>query len=90
VQLHLIRVEERRLTAWRNLPHRITVTAPEWVAWLRLRRRGEGANLCTPRNTGSRKPSKSRSAPNAQKVCRRAEGRVGWREAKTSGVDDGQ
>ena len=38
--LGLIRLEERRLTAWRNLPHRITVTSVDWNAWLRHRRRG--------------------------------------------------
>ena len=38
----VIRVEERRLSAWRNAPNRVTITSPEWSAWLRLRRRGEG------------------------------------------------
>jgi hypothetical protein len=57
VSLGLIRVEERRLSAWRNLPHRITITAPEWVTWLRIGRRGEGAKSHFPRPTDSRKPS---------------------------------
>src|SRR5215212_8136184 len=47
--LGLARIEERRLTAWRNAPNRVTITSPEWRAWLRLRRRGEGAKPCTPR-----------------------------------------
>src|SRR5215213_9043767 len=47
--LSLMRIEERRLTAWRNAPNRVTITSPEWLAWLRLRRRGEGAKPCTPR-----------------------------------------
>src|SRR5215203_6186590 len=47
--LGLVHVEERRLTAWRNAPNRVTITSPEWNAWLRLRRRGEGANWCSPR-----------------------------------------
>ena len=38
--LGFIRVEERRLTAWRNLSNRVIVTSSEWLAWLRLRRRG--------------------------------------------------
>src|SRR5215210_6605086 len=47
--LSLVRIEERRLTAWRNAPNRVTITSPEWLAWLRLGRRGEGAKPCTPR-----------------------------------------
>src|SRR5215213_2005520 len=47
--LGLVRIEERRLTAWRNAPNRVTITSSEWLAWLRLRRRGEGAKPCTPR-----------------------------------------
>ncbi len=50
--LGLVHVEERRLTAWRNAPNRVTVTSLEWLAWLRLRRRGEGAKPCTPRIQG--------------------------------------
>jgi hypothetical protein len=34
--LGLIRVEERRLTAWRNLPNLVTITSPEWLSWLRI------------------------------------------------------
>jgi hypothetical protein len=47
--LGFVRIEERRLTAWRNAPCRVTITSPEWTAWLRLGRRGEGAKPCTPR-----------------------------------------
>jgi hypothetical protein len=36
----LVRIEERRLTAWRNAPNVVTITSTEWTAWLRLRRRG--------------------------------------------------
>jgi hypothetical protein len=50
--LGLVRIEERRLTAWRNAPNRVTITSPEWLAWLRLRRAGEGAKPCTPRVQG--------------------------------------
>src|SRR3954451_21366522 len=48
-QLGFLHVEERRVAAWRNLPNRITVISREWLSWLRLRRRGEGANSRTPR-----------------------------------------
>jgi hypothetical protein len=37
--LGILYVEERRQSAWRNFPHRITVVSPEWRAWLRLRSR---------------------------------------------------
>jgi hypothetical protein len=49
VSVGAIRVEERRLTAWRNAPNRVTIVSPEWNVWVRLRRRGVGANSCTPR-----------------------------------------
>src|SRR3712207_6324709 len=49
VRLGLVRVEERRLSAWRNAPNRVTITSPEWTAWLRLRRRGVGQNWLSPR-----------------------------------------
>jgi hypothetical protein len=38
--LGLIHVEERRLSAWRNLPHRIMVVSPEWLSWLKMRAKG--------------------------------------------------
>src|SRR5215212_3827383 len=47
--LGLLHVEERRVAAWRNLPNRITVVSREWLSWLRMRRRGVGANPRTPR-----------------------------------------
>jgi predicted transcriptional regulator len=47
--LGFVRVEERRLTAWRNAPNRVTVTSPEWHAWMRMRRRGEGVKAYPPR-----------------------------------------
>ncbi len=43
--LNLIRIEERRLTAWRNDTNVIRIVSPEWLSWLRLQRRGEGSNL---------------------------------------------
>src|SRR3954454_23499156 len=47
--LGLAHVEERRVSAWRNLPNRITITSREWLSWLRLRGEGEGANPRSPR-----------------------------------------
>jgi CRP-like cAMP-binding protein len=48
----LIRVEERRLTAWRNAPNRVTITSPEWNVWLRMGRRGVGQNPLSARIQG--------------------------------------
>src|SRR3954470_18244543 len=36
-----VRIEERRLSAWRNAPNVVTVTSPEWSAWLQMRRRAQ-------------------------------------------------
>jgi hypothetical protein len=47
--LALVRIEERRLSAWRNAPNIVTILSREWSAWLRLRRRGVGVNPCPPR-----------------------------------------
>src|SRR5215212_3494144 len=56
--LGILAVEERRLTAWRNAPNRVTITSPEWLSWVRLARKGEGANSCRPRLQGfSSEPS---------------------------------
>src|SRR4051812_48231993 len=51
--LGLVRIEERRVSAWRNAPNVITITSGEWNGWLRMRRalrpRGEGSNSGPPR-----------------------------------------
>jgi hypothetical protein len=36
----LVHVEQRRVTAFRNLPNRTTIISREWLAWLRRRRTG--------------------------------------------------
>ena len=51
-RLGLVRVEERRLTAWRNAPNKVTITSPEWTAWIRLRRaKGGGGKFVHPTST---------------------------------------
>jgi hypothetical protein len=62
--LGLIRIEERRLTAWRNLPHRITVTSVDWNAWLRHRRRGVEFKPYPPRIS-----ERIKGAPSAQRAA---------------------
>jgi hypothetical protein len=51
----LLRIEERRLSAWRNAPNVVTITAPEWLSWLRMRTRGVGSNPQPPRIQESKK-----------------------------------
>jgi hypothetical protein len=57
--LGLIRIEERRLTAWRNDTNVITVVDPGWAAWLRLGRRG-GVQIGPPTRTSSSSASSRR------------------------------
>jgi hypothetical protein len=73
--LGLLRVEERRLTAWRNLPHRITVTSQEWSAWLRHRRRGVEFNSGPPRISARQK-----GAPDGAKGHREGGFQPRWRD----------
>jgi len=49
--LGLVRIEERRLTGWRNLPNRITIASLEWSTWLRMSRRGGGGKSVPSTNT---------------------------------------
>jgi hypothetical protein len=69
--LGFVRVEERRLTAWRNAPNRVTITSPEWHAWMRIRRRGVGVKAYPPRI-----PEERKGAPSAQRAANK---RVGLR-----------
>src|SRR5829696_9440757 len=56
----LIRIEERRVSAWRNAPNVVTITAPEWLSWLRMRHRGVGSNSSPPRIQESNKGTSAR------------------------------
>jgi hypothetical protein len=42
-QLGLLHVEERRVSAFHNLPNKLTITSREWLLWLRMHRRGWGS-----------------------------------------------
>src|SRR3954464_5421186 len=53
--LGLVRIEERRVSAWRNAPNVVTIASREWSAWLRMRQRGVGSNLEPPRIQESNK-----------------------------------
>jgi hypothetical protein len=85
--LGMIRVQERRLTAWRNESNVVTVVDLAWSAWLRLHRAGVGSNLRPPRLQ-----ERKQGAPNGAKGCREGGGetkyyatsRVGMRERSIS------
>src|SRR5919199_2485966 len=47
--LGLVRIEERRVSAWRNAPNVVTITSREWTAWLRMRGQGVGSRQEPPR-----------------------------------------
>src|SRR3954464_5959769 len=47
--LGLVRIEERRVSAWGNGPNVVTITSREWLAWLRMRSRGVGSKQEPPR-----------------------------------------
>src|SRR3712207_819172 len=64
VRLGLVRVEERRLTAWRNAPNRVTITSPEWNAWLRLRRGGGASKFVEATRTGDKQEASERQERN--------------------------
>ncbi len=80
VGLGFIRVEERRLSGWRNASNKVTITSPEWLSWLRMRSKGGGSKSFDPTATGIRNLSESRSMPNSSKGFRQAGGRVRWHE----------
>jgi hypothetical protein len=66
----VIRVEERRVSAFRNLPNRTTIVDGAWHAWLRLRRAGVGLNLCPPRIQTTKTGAASRPQRAAEKERR--------------------
>jgi hypothetical protein len=74
--LGLVRIEERRLTGFRNDTNIVTILSPEWTSWLRLRgsRGGEGrggVKTVTRTNTSSVKSAPSQPA----EPCKKAAGR---------------
>jgi hypothetical protein len=77
--LGLLRVEERRLTAWRNHPNVVRIVSAEWRSWLRLRppsdlrslnlgtatTRSAGGGCNTVNPTGTKTNNYPRARPNA-------------------------
>lgn len=63
--LGLIHVEQRRVTAFRNKPNRVTITSREWLAWMRLRRGGSKFVEGTPTEENNKGTSAQRSRTQA-------------------------
>jgi hypothetical protein len=85
--LKLIRIEERRLTAWRNDSNLVRIVDPGWLSWLRLRRRrGVGSNLGPARIPEVRKglpEGRSAKVGPASESVKRGDG--GPREVRRTG-----
>src|SRR3712207_41854 len=58
--LGFVHVEQRRVTAFRNKPNRVTIISREWIAWLRMARQG-GASKSVER-THTQENNKGTSA----------------------------
>jgi hypothetical protein len=74
--LGVIRIQERRLTAFRNASNVVSVVDPAWSAWLRLRRAGVGS-ISRP----AAQYKKEQGAPIGAKGCRER-GVGGWNGAQ--------
>ena len=74
-KLGLLTIEERRASAWRNLPNVVRIVSPEWRAWMRLARRLEqprGGGISSPTtNTGSSDKGRQRPANTAKEAIGR-------------------
>src|SRR4051794_31721185 len=75
----LARIEERRVSAWRNAPNIVTITSREWTSWLRMRRRGVGSNPQLPRiQESSMKQGRIGSAGSRAGFIRSGSGPARW------------
>lgn len=88
VGLGFVRVEERRLTAWRNAPNRVTILSAEWLSWLSLRPKGGGSKSFDPTATGYRKQAANRSTPSTLFALRREQGSSITPNSRRSGLAD--
>lgn len=84
--LGLIAVEERRVTAFRNLPNLVTVVSREWLSWLRLARSGGGDQVRTSTPTHSSNRPGKRPAEPSQKLPGR-QGRIHRRVSTAPDAD---
>ncbi|MCJ2012655.1 helix-turn-helix domain-containing protein [Methylobacterium sp. J-076] len=63
-KLGLLTVEERRVTAFRNLPNIVRIVSLEWTAWLRLGRKGVTDRAPLGREVMKRHPITSKGVVN--------------------------
>lgn len=77
--LGLITIEERRVTAWRNLPNVIRIVSREWQSWMRLARRsptsGGGVESAPSPDTGVQEGSRQWLAGPVGRAARGREAR---------------
>src|SRR5215213_2654824 len=66
--LGLVRIEERRLTGFRNYTNIVTILSPEWTSWLRLRR-GGGVKIVTGTTTSPVRSASLRPAEPLKKAA---------------------
>jgi hypothetical protein len=59
-QLGLLTVEERQITGFRNDTNVVRVVSPEWLAWIRLARKGDPARPTPSRREGHHGPASQR------------------------------
>src|SRR3954452_10795144 len=71
-RLGFVHVEQRRVSAWRNRPNRVTILSPEWTTWLRMARRGGASKFLEASPT----QEKNRAAPAQRNRTLAAEGQV--------------
>src|SRR3954469_19491800 len=87
-RLGFVHVEQRRVSAWRNRPNRVTILSPEWTTWLRMARRG-GASKCVEATPTQEKNEGTLALRNRSRA---AEGQVSGRAAlsRCYGADGGE
>ena len=56
-QLGLLTVEERQITGFRNDTNVLRIVSPEWLAWIRLARKGDAARSIPSRREGHHGPT---------------------------------
>ena len=56
-QLGFLTVEERQITGFRNDTNVLRITSPEWLAWIRLARKGGGGSPPPARREGHHAPT---------------------------------
>ncbi|MGH2343499.1 hypothetical protein ACRC7T_18695 (plasmid) [Segnochrobactraceae bacterium EtOH-i3] len=80
----LLRIEERKVRAFRHMPHRITIVSAEWSAWLRLSPK-QGCRKLHPTDNQHIFSSGKASGNGQKRPASPAEGHRNWRSGKGGG-----